>query len=163
VLKVARMAGDTQTGQTRVRCLVITANAAQGTATLEHAALDSTRLAMTASGTINLANETLAVQLRPTARVGGQSVVVPLRLSGSFRAPSVASDTNALPQAAAQAATQGALSAASRLLGGKRAAAATLNAQAPAAREGGGGGGEACGLGLAALRAQNAVAAPAAR
>jgi uncharacterized protein involved in outer membrane biogenesis len=149
VLSAAKLTLENEVGRTKLRCLVIQANAASGVATLAHAVLDSNRLMMTATGSVNLAAETLAVQLRPTVRAGGPSIVVPVRLSGSFRDPAVALDPSGLSQAATQTAAQAALGAAARLLGGNRnAAAAVVGALVPERS------GDACGPAIAAVHAR---------
>ena len=44
---------------------------------------------MTGSGTVNLGSETLAMALRPQARVAGTGVVIPVAVSGPIRDPAV--------------------------------------------------------------------------
>jgi hypothetical protein len=55
-------------------------------------ALSSSLVSMDGSGIINLGNETLDLHLRPQVKLVATPVVVPLRVTGSLRAPSTASD-----------------------------------------------------------------------
>ncbi len=49
--------------------------------------LDATRLDVEGTGTINLADETLALRLRPLLRLGGAGVLAPVRLDGALTRP----------------------------------------------------------------------------
>ena len=85
-------AGFDPNGRSHVRCLAIRADAVNGQVTLTALKLDTPRLELDGSGTVNLADETLAVQLRPLLRLGGAGVAAPLRVSGPLRRPVVALD-----------------------------------------------------------------------
>ena len=80
-------------GRSHVRCLAIRADAKDGQVTLATLKLDSSRLELTGSGTLNLADETMALHLHPLLRLGGAGVAAPVRLEGSLRRPSVALDS----------------------------------------------------------------------
>jgi uncharacterized protein involved in outer membrane biogenesis len=98
-------------GTSQVHCFVARLDAYHGIATLRSLVFASTLLTMDGDGSLNLGAETLDLHLRPQARLAGADIVVPLRVSGSFRAPSAASDP-----AAAVAANAG--TAAGAILGG---------------------------------------------
>ena len=85
-------AGLDPAGRSHVRCLAVRADAANGVLTLSTLKLDSTRLALDGGGTINLADETFALRLRPLLRLGGAGVAAPLRLDGPWHRPAVALD-----------------------------------------------------------------------
>ena len=77
-------------GRSHVRCLAVRADATNGRVTLTALKLDTTRLSLDGSGTLNLADETMALRLHPTLRLGGAGVSAPLRLDGGLRHPAVA-------------------------------------------------------------------------
>jgi uncharacterized protein involved in outer membrane biogenesis len=79
-------------GTSEVQCFATRLDAANGIAAVRSLVLVSGLLTMDGGGSLNLGAETLDLRLRPEARIAGTGVVVPLRVSGSFRAPSVASD-----------------------------------------------------------------------
>ena len=79
-------------GRSHVRCLALRADAAAGQVTLTALKLDTTRLSLDGSGAINLADETMALHLRPLLRLGVAGVSSPLRVSGPLRRPAVAMD-----------------------------------------------------------------------
>ncbi len=79
-------------GRSHVRCLALRADAASGQVTLTALKLDTARLSLDGSGTINLADETMALHLRPLLRLGLAGVSSPLRVSGALRRPVVAMD-----------------------------------------------------------------------
>ena len=64
-------------------------DAQHGVGTIKALALSSSLLTMTGGGTVNLGEETLALQLRPQARMAGTEVVIPMDVSGPIRNPSV--------------------------------------------------------------------------
>ena len=79
-------------GRSHVRCLAVRADATAGVVTLSALKLDTARLELGGSGTVNLADETMALKLRPLVRVGGAGVAAPLRADGPLRRPSVSLD-----------------------------------------------------------------------
>ncbi|HVC60237.1 MAG TPA: AsmA family protein [Acetobacteraceae bacterium] len=90
-------------GSTSLRCFALRADARHGVATLRTLLLDSSLLTMDATGSVNLGEETLALQLRPQGRIAGTGIVVPLRVTGPVRSPNVA--VNALGTAESNAGT----------------------------------------------------------
>ena len=92
---VLRMAGARldATGRSHVRCLAVRADAQNGVVTLSALKLDTSRLLLEGGGTVNLADETMALRLRPLLRLGGAGVSAPLRVAGPLRHPAVALDT----------------------------------------------------------------------
>lgn len=80
-------------GRSHVRCLALRLDAAQGLVTVAALKLDTSRLALDGSGSLNLADETLALRLRPTVRIGGVGGMAPIRVDGSFTHPTAALDT----------------------------------------------------------------------
>ncbi|HTI02327.1 MAG TPA: AsmA family protein [Acidisoma sp.] len=72
-------------GETRIRCFGIVGKVVKGVARLSTLALDSTYLQMDGQGEVDLGRETLALKLKPLARVSGSSVSVPVVVEGPFR------------------------------------------------------------------------------
>jgi len=81
-------------GMTAVRCLAVRLVTHGGTAHLGTFLLDTPLFNIEGGGTLDLARETLALRLRPLARLGGTGVIVPLRLSGPLHAPKVDVDAS---------------------------------------------------------------------
>ncbi|WP_428490368.1 AsmA family protein [Rhodopila sp.] len=76
-------------GTSALRCFAVRIDAKNGVAAIKPLALSSSLLTMSGIGTVNLGAETLAMALRPQARVGGTGVVIPIAVSGPIRDPSV--------------------------------------------------------------------------
>lgn len=79
-------------GRVRLRCLALRAELTGGQADLRALLLDTTRLRVEGAGSVNLADEILALQLRPLLRLGGTGVAVPVRVGGTLLAPRFALD-----------------------------------------------------------------------
>ena len=75
-------------GPVVVRCMATRLDATNGIGTFRALALDSSRLRMQGSGTVNFGNDTLNLTLRPQVRVSGTNIDVPVHVGGSFSAPS---------------------------------------------------------------------------
>ncbi len=71
-------------GSADVRCFALRAQLRQGQGSLEALALDTSRLALTGTGSFDLNAETVALHLKPTVRLGGTGVASPVSLSGGF-------------------------------------------------------------------------------
>lgn len=82
-------------GRSHVRCAAIRADFTQGQGKLGDFTLDTTRLKLDGAGAVDLAHETLDLHLRPQLRLG-TALSVPLRISGSWRAPGIGLDAGAL-------------------------------------------------------------------
>ncbi len=80
-------------GRSHVRCLAVRADALGGQVTLAAMKLDTARLLLEGSGTVNLADETVALRLHPLLRLGGAGVSAPIRLDGPLGRPAVGMDT----------------------------------------------------------------------
>jgi AsmA protein len=76
-------------GDSTLRCFGLRMEAAHGIGTIKPVGLSSSLLTMTGAGTVNLGAETLALTLAPQARIGGTAVVIPIRVEGPIRDPSV--------------------------------------------------------------------------
>ena len=76
-------------GSSDLRCFALRADMQQGVAELRALDLNSSVLSMDGTGSVNLGEETLALQLRPQGRLGGTIIVVPLRVTGPIRSPGV--------------------------------------------------------------------------
>ena len=137
-------------GRTKLRCVAVRMDFTDGVGSSPGWVLDTPRLLVQGAGQVNLADETLALRLRPLLRAGAMGVVVPLRVDGTLLAPKVALD----PQAAAAAAGEAALAGQAEKGGllGKLGAAMTGMAQAERS-------GDACISALALARGR-AGAAP---
>jgi AsmA protein len=86
------MLGLDRPGRTRIRCLALRADADAGIVTVSTVLLDTGRVLVHGAGTLNLRDEGIALRLRPMLRAG-VPVVVPVRVSGTFLAPKIASDS----------------------------------------------------------------------
>ncbi len=87
-----------ETGESALRCAVLGLDLADGVARVSEAGLDVPRLVGVASGTVNLRDETMALQLRPNLRNGAALSPVPLRLDNTWREPRLAPDSAAAPR-----------------------------------------------------------------
>nr|WP_294507478.1 AsmA family protein [uncultured Rhodopila sp.] len=74
-------------GSSELKCFAALMQARRGIATIQPLALSSSLLTTTGSGTVNLGGETLALELRPQARLGGTAVVIPVSVTGPIRNP----------------------------------------------------------------------------
>jgi AsmA protein len=90
-------------GSSDLRCFGMRMDAQRGIGTIKALALSSSLLTMSGAGTVNLGSETLAMALRPQARIAGTGVVIPLTVSGPIRDPVV--KMNELHTATANAGT----------------------------------------------------------
>lgn len=97
-------------GSTPIRCLAIRLDTRQGSANLATFLLDTPLFNIEGGGSLDLAQETMALRLRPLARLGGTGVVVPLRLAGPMRTPSVEVDASGRAGEGAGMTAQGAAS-----------------------------------------------------
>jgi uncharacterized protein involved in outer membrane biogenesis len=97
-------------GTSQIECFVASATVSHGIATFHSLALASSLLTMDGGGSVNLANETLDLRVRPQGRVAGTEIIVPVRVSGPWRSPATAPD-------AAAAVSQNAGSVAGAVLG----------------------------------------------
>lgn len=90
-------------GSSDLRCFALRANMQQGVADLRALDLNSSALSMDGTGSVNLGEETLALQLRPQGRLGATVIVVPMRVTGPIRSPNVR--VNAIGAAASNVGT----------------------------------------------------------
>ncbi len=79
--------GQSIRGSSRLRCFAARLDARDGLATFRALYLDSARVKMSGSGTINLADETLSLRLRPLARLADTGITVPLIVGGTIANP----------------------------------------------------------------------------
>jgi AsmA protein len=70
-----------------LRCFAARLDARGGLATFRALYLDSARIKVTGSGTINLADEALSLRLRPLARLADTGITVPLIVGGTIEHP----------------------------------------------------------------------------
>jgi uncharacterized protein involved in outer membrane biogenesis len=82
-------------GLGKLNCFAVRLDTTNGIGTFRALLLDTNTLAMNGSGQLNLRTETIDMKLRPAAGVGGTNITVPLRVSGTFAAPSVQPDATA--------------------------------------------------------------------
>ena len=82
-------------GTASLRCLSLGFNAAAGQVTVTPLVLDTSRLLVQGEGKVDLNAETLAMQLRPLLRTG-PGIVIPLRVSGPWRALKVSPEVGGL-------------------------------------------------------------------
>jgi len=74
-------------GETAIRCFGIIGSFNAGVGRFRTIALDTTHLQLDGAGQVDLGAETLALKLRPLARLSGSSVSVPVLVEGPLRAP----------------------------------------------------------------------------
>ena len=74
-------------GGSALRCFAARLDARGGLATFRALYLDSARVKVTGSGTINLADEALSLRLRPLARLADTGITVPLIVGGTIEHP----------------------------------------------------------------------------
>jgi AsmA protein len=137
-------------GVSDIHCFAAKLDAQHGVGTFRTLALSSSLLTIDGGGTVNFGDETLALHLRPQARVGRTDLIIPLRVTGAIRSPGVAMD----PIGAAEA-NAGTLAGA---LAGGATPLGLLGSVLGADKLGGGG--DACAGPLAVARGQAAPAAP---
>jgi AsmA protein len=113
-------------GSSELRCFAALMQARHGIAVIQPLALSSSLLTTTGSGTVNLGGETLAIELRPQARLGGTTVVIPVSVAGPIRNPRVgvnkvgAAESNAGTVASAVLGSATPLGALGGLIGGNK-------------------------------------------
>ena len=76
-------------GQSTVRCLALRLDAHDGQVTVTTLKLDTSRLLLDGSGSLDLGTETLALRLQPLVRIGGGGVAVPLLVDGPMLHPAM--------------------------------------------------------------------------
>jgi AsmA protein len=76
-------------GSSELKCFGMRMDAKNGVGAIRTLALSSSLLTMTGMGTVNLGPETLAMTLRPQARVAGTGLVIPVAVNGPIRDPAV--------------------------------------------------------------------------
>ena len=136
-------------GSSDLRCFGMRMDAQRGIGTIKALALSSSLLTMSGGGTVDLVNETLAMALRPQARIAGTSLVIPLTVSGPIRDPAV--KMNDLHTAEANAGT-----VAGAVIGGATGLG-IVGGLLGADKLLGGGAGDVCPTALAAARGQAAA------
>lgn len=87
ILRAANLGGAATNGPIGVRCFALRADVAHGLATLRALSLDAGQFTLDGGGTVNLADETLALRVRPLVRLTGTGVSVPLTVGGTLAAP----------------------------------------------------------------------------
>lgn len=92
-------------GPVSVRCAALRLDAQNGTGTVKALTLDSSRLLLQGGGTVNFADETLGLVLKPRLAVGGTNVTVPVQVGGTFLAPHYSVAPQSAVSAAAAAAS----------------------------------------------------------
>jgi AsmA protein len=98
VLRVAHLSPDLLfgPGRSRLRCFALRLDSTAGKARLASLLLDADRALVQADGTVDFADEAMNIRLRPTLRIGGPGLVVPLLLRGSLRSPVLTLDQAAV-------------------------------------------------------------------
>ena len=81
--------GVARTGESPLRCAALRLESRAGQAHLRTLLVDSAIARITGSGSVNLAEERLGLNLVPVVRVAGAGVPVPVDVSGRFAAPSI--------------------------------------------------------------------------
>jgi AsmA protein len=137
-------------GSSQIECFAARLDASHGVGTFRALLLRSSLLTLDGDGSMNLGAETLDLHVRPQGRVGGTGLVVPMRVGGSFHAPSAAPDPAAT--VAANAGTVAGVLSHTTPLG---AIAGAMGGQRLL------GGGAECGPALAIARGQPGGAVPA--
>ncbi|MDE2238345.1 MAG: AsmA family protein [Rhodospirillales bacterium] len=146
-------------GPVSVRCAALRLDSNNGSGTVKALALDSSRLLMQGGGTMNFADESLGLVLKPRLKIQGSNVTVPVQVGGTFLKPSYGIAPQSAVAAAAQAASGLSSSPLQQTLG-----ANTLFGQAIGALTGSSGSGNAdiCPAALSLARMGQPGPAPAA-
>ena len=76
-------------GTSELKCFGFRMDAQHGVGAIKALTLSSSLLTLTGMGSVNLGAETLALGIRPQARVAGTGVVIPIAVSGPIRDPGV--------------------------------------------------------------------------
>ena len=76
----------------KLRCVALRTEIHAGRAEVKTLFIELTHGRLSGEGSVNFADETLALRLRPTVRVGGARVAVPVRVNGSFLRPDAKMD-----------------------------------------------------------------------
>ena len=84
--------GQSVLGSSALRCFAARLDARDGRATFRALYLDSARVKVSGSGTVNLADETLSLRLRPLARLANTGITVPLIVGGTIATPNARVD-----------------------------------------------------------------------
>jgi uncharacterized protein involved in outer membrane biogenesis len=79
--------GQSIVGSSALRCFAARLEARDGLATFRALYLDSARVKVSGSGTINLADEAISLRLRPLARLADTGITVPLIVGGTIQNP----------------------------------------------------------------------------
>jgi AsmA protein len=85
-------------GETEIRCFGIIGSFNAGVGRFRTIALDTTYLQLDGAGQVDLGAETLALKLRPLARISGSPVSVPVLVEGPLHAPYGRLDASGLDQ-----------------------------------------------------------------
>ncbi|MBU6449330.1 MAG: AsmA family protein [Rhodospirillales bacterium] len=105
-------------GPVSLRCAALRLDSTNGSGTIKALTIDSSRLLMQGGGTVNFADETLGLVLKPRLRVGGTNLTVPVQVGGTFLAPNYSLAPQSTVAAAATAASGLASSPLQQALGG---------------------------------------------
>jgi AsmA protein len=81
----------TPQGAEPLRCLAVGASVREGHAAVDPLVADAGRLAVSGTGDVDLGDETLDLHLLPLLRLGPM-LTIPLRVTGGWRDPAIASD-----------------------------------------------------------------------
>ena len=100
--------GQSLSGGSALRCFAARLDARSGLATFRALYLDSARVKVSGSGTINLADEALSLRLRPLARLADTGITVPLIVGGTIGNPKTRIDAANSAQANLMGLTQSA-------------------------------------------------------
>lgn len=87
--------------QSTVRCVALRLDATNGTASVRAGLLEMAPLTLTATGSLALGPETLALQATPRLQIRDQTLALPVRVGGTFRKPSVAPEAAGAARSAA--------------------------------------------------------------
>ena len=79
-------------GRSAVRCMALRLDARAGQVNVAALRLDTSRLDLGGTGSIDLVNERLDLRLRPTVRLGGAGVTAPVRVDGALAHPAAEMD-----------------------------------------------------------------------
>ncbi|MGH7121581.1 MAG: AsmA family protein [Acetobacteraceae bacterium] len=102
VLRTARVPQELLSGgESTIRCLALRLDATGGTATLRAGLLEMAPLILTATGSLALGPETLALQATPMVQLRNNTLTLPVRVGGTFRRPSIAPEASGAARSAA--------------------------------------------------------------
>ena len=101
------LVGGSGANRTKLRCAALRIDTVRGLAQVNALALQTSVAQLVGSGSLNLAEETIGLRLKPGLRTPGPNLVLPVRVTGIFAAPQASIDASVAPAEMAKAVSGG--------------------------------------------------------